>query len=45
MSEVNIEVLEKATSAAAHIVTEHGEKYWPVFERLERPADNPVDRA
>ena len=36
MDEVNIENIKKATSAAAYIVTEHGEKYWPIFERLER---------
>ena len=36
MSTISIKELEKAVATAADVVRYHGDKYWPIFERVER---------
>lgn len=36
--------LRKAYIQSAHIISKHGEKYLPIFERVEREYKNAVER-
>lgn len=36
MDKIDLEQLETATKIAAYIVEQYGEKYWPLFARLDK---------
>ena len=44
MSDIDYERLRKAVERAANVFNTHGEKYWPVFERLERELEHRKSR-
>lgn len=45
MEEILIADIEKATKIAASVVKNYGEKYWPLFARLERELEERKSRS